>query len=157
MSIIPVIFFALVFGLGSVFSATGETVTQEAEPPAVSASPVVPGTPGTASSAQMPAKLVRSMFKYREPLPSCGTIARDSRGSEAWSCLQDAADSGTGAEMTQEFQTREGAPIRVYLRVSHGEMEIFTDNSEDSLRGYPAWTYEACLVPDDVRQECTGS
>ena len=156
MSIIPVLFFALIalFGLGGTTTSSFSEEVTPAPPVAASASPVVPGT---AASAQMPAKLVRSMFKYREELPSCGTIELDSRGPDAWSCLQDAADSGTGAELTHELQTPEGDPIRVYLRVSHGQLEIFTDNSQDQVSGDPAWTYQSCLIPDDVRQECAGS
>lgn len=147
MSIIPVIFFALFFGLGSIFSATGETtVPQEASPPvAASASPVVPGTAGSAS---MPSTMVKSMFDFREALPSCTT----------WQCLQKAAEQNIdGAELVRVQTTDEGDPIRTYQRVSHGAMEIYTDNSQDSFRGDPAWTFQACLIPDDVRQGCAGS
>lgn len=152
MAIIPIIFLALVFGFGSFLGGSSSTVTEEAVPePSAAASPVSP------SSVQLPPKLVRSMFKAREELRSCGTLTSDSRGEDAWACLQDAADAGEGAELVRRATTDEGDPITSYYRVSYGELEIFTDNSLDAFRGDPAWTYDVCQVPDDVRSLCPGS
>lgn len=158
MAIIPIIFFALVFGLGSFFGPTEssfETSVEPAPPAAASASPV---TPGTASQVQLPAKLVKQMFDNRQPLAPCGTIQGDDRGQQAWTCLQNASDpNAQGAELVRVATTTEGDPITMYYRVAHGALEIFTDNSQDRFRGDPAWTFETCMVPDDVRSLCTGS
>lgn len=155
MSIIPIIFFALVFGLGGLFSSTSEvSVTEEATPELSAPSPSADAIPGTNGEATM----VKSMFDNRSPLPSCGTIEGDDRGEAAWQCLQDAADQqGNGAELVRIGITDEGDPIRTYIRVSYGAMEIYTDNSEDKFRGDPAWTFQACSIPADVRSECTDS
>lgn len=159
MSIIPIIFFALVFGLGGLFSSTSEvSVTQEATPELSAPSPSAAAIPGTNGEATMPPKMVRAMFDHRAQLPSCGTIEGDDRGEAAWQCLQDAADlQSRGGELVRVGMTDEGDPITTYIRVSYGAMEIYTDNSQDKFRGDPAWTFQACGIPADVRSECTGS
>jgi hypothetical protein len=158
MAIIPIIFFALVFGLGSFFGSSDSSMTQEATPelsapPASSAS-----VPGTSGGIALPPKVVKSMFDSRAPLPTCGTIAGDDRGEALWQCLQDAADEqADGGELVRIGTTPEGDQVTTYLRVSYGAMEIYTDNSQDRRRSEPAWTFQTCPVPDDVRSECTGS
>ena len=156
MPIIPIIFFAIIglFGLG----LGGTSVTQEATPELSAPTPSEALVPGTTGEAPMSPKMVRSMFEHRNVLPSCGTIDADDRGESAWECLQAAADEiGPGAELARTGITDEGDPITTYLRVSFGAMEIYTDNSQDRFRGDPAWTFQICQVPDDVRAECTGS
>ena len=138
MAIIPIIFFALLFGFGSIFSSTGEaTVTQQA-------------TPVSPSEVTLPSDGAHALFTTRDALPSC----------DSWSCLQDAADQGgNGAELVRTSTTSEGDPIRTYYRVKPGgEYEIFTDRSQDkNLGNGPAWSYEVCAVPEDVSHGCTGS
>jgi hypothetical protein len=146
MSIIPIIFLALLFGLGPLFG-TGGSVTREAVPePSAAASPV---SPAYGSDLTLSPKLVRAMFENRQVLPTC----------ESWDCLQDAAgQQGNGAELALTVTTVEGDPITTYFRVKPGgEYEIFTDNTQDAFRGDPAWTYDVCPIPADVRAGCTGS
>ena len=138
MSIIPIIFFALLFGFGSIFSSTGEaTVTQEATP-----------MPPSASSL-LPSDGAHALFTTREELPGC----------DSWQCLQHAVDQGSSAELVRIRTTFEGDRIRTYYRVTPaGRYEIFTDNSQDAYLGNgPAWTYDVCALPDDLRQGCPGS
>lgn len=146
MAIIPIIFFALVFGLGGLFSSSSsEAYSSELSitPDSAAASPV---TPGTASQVQLPAKLVKQMFGNREPLPTCQT----------WRCLDDSVD-GNGGELVQRGRSREGDPVTSYFRVTGGTLVVYTDNHLDPLSGDPAWTYEVCPLPDDLHQGCSGS
>ncbi len=143
MAIIPIIFFALLFGLRSGFGGGG-TVTQEAVPEPSAA--VSAASPASGSDLRLPPKLVRAMFDNRETLPTC----------TSWQCLQGAADQ-EGAELVRTETTDEGAPVTRYFRVEPGgQYEIFTDNSQDSFRGDPAWTYDVCAVPAEVREGCPG-
>jgi hypothetical protein len=156
MSIIPIIFFALVFGLGSFFGSSDSSMTQEASPEL--SAPAASAVPGTIGGISLPPKVVKSMFENRSQLPTCGTIAGNDRGQGLWQCLQDAADQqGNGGELVRIGTTPQGDRVTTYLRVSYGAMEIYTDNSQDRLRSEPAWTFETCPVPDDVRSVCTGS
>jgi hypothetical protein len=158
MSIIPIIFFALVFGFGSFFGSSDSSMTQEATPELSAPSASAAAVPGTTGGISLPPKVVKSMFANRAPLPTCGTIAGNDRGEALWQCLQNAADQqGNGGELVRIGTTSEGDPITTYLRVSYGAMEIYTDNSQDRLHSEPAWTFQTCPIPDDVRSECTGS
>lgn len=135
MAIIPIIFFALLFGVGSFFGPTESSFSTEV-------------TPAIPSSAEAPSKAAHSMFQYREPLPPC----------DSWQCLQDAVEQQGPAELVRTETTTEGDPVTTYYRVQPwGELEVFTDNSQDKFRGDPAWTYDVCSVPDDLRQGCPGS
>jgi hypothetical protein len=143
MSIIPIIFLVLLFGFGTLGS-TESTFESSVEPAPPAASPA---SPGYESDLTFSPKLVRAMFDNRETLPAC----------ETWECLEGSVD-GNGAELVQVATTVEGDPITTYYRVKPGgEYEIFTDNSQDSFRGDPAWVYDVCPVPADVRAGCIGS
>jgi hypothetical protein len=60
---------------------------------------------------------------------------------EALDCLRSAAKSGASAEMSYAFLTTEGDPVRYWLRVKGGPVEMF-EHSDDSF-GPSGWTYFA--------------
>jgi hypothetical protein len=61
--------------------------------------------------------------------------------TEALDCLRTAAKSEGSAEMSYAFLTTEGDPIRYWLRVTGGSVEMF-EHSDDSF-GSRGWKYFA--------------
>lgn len=89
-----------------------------------------------------------SAFAEREKLPDCGSLPdrgfdapMSTEETEALNCLQSAAASGDSAEMSYAFLTTEGDPMRYWLRVKGGSVEMF-EHSDDSF-GSKGWTYFA--------------
>jgi len=87
-------------------------------------------------------------FAARNKLPSCGSLPDRSfdapmsaAETKALDCLRTAAKSGGSAEMSYAFLTTEGDPIRFWLGVNGGSVEMF-EHSDDSF-GTKGWQYFA--------------
>ena len=87
-------------------------------------------------------------FAARNKLPGCGSLPdrrfdapMSAAETEALDCLRTAAKSGGSAEMSYAFLTTEGDPIRYWLRVHGGSVEMF-EHSDDSF-GTRGWKYFA--------------
>jgi len=87
-------------------------------------------------------------FAEREKLPDCGSLpdrgfdaSMSAAETEALDCVRSAAASGGSAEMSYAFLTTEGDPMRYWLRVKGGSVEMF-EHSDDSF-GSKGWTYFA--------------
>lgn len=146
------------FGSGS---GSAEAESDAVEPPPPSATERPDATPDS-NAAPRGQSGIEQRFLSRVPLPTCGMVTEQEQPGQAppdqvWGCLQDAADTGGGAELIRVTSTVEGDLIYTYYRVSPEDgLEMYTDARQDRFGGAD-WDYRRCRPSADLRRApCQG-
>lgn len=99
---------------------------------------------------------VKEQWESRQSLPNCGSLqlrqgeSLSSHGEKEVACLQQALDSGRGAELRVESPTEEGDPVTEYYRVTaEGTTEVYVDTTKDE-NSDQQWGYADCAKPETV-------
>lgn len=89
-------------------------------------------------------------FENRSEFPDCGKASYTNARTELApdgpvDCLKRAHSAGEEAELRVQVQGTEGDDSRWWVRsLGTGEVEVFVDQSDDPLRGGPAWARFLC-------------
>ena len=111
----------------------------------------------SASDADVP-----DAFRDRTPLPSCGAVLQELKGT-GWDptansrpeigCLAGAVRNGASAELAVVYTTFEGDKVVYWYRSEPGRpgLELFVDASGDAFAG-PPWEHARCAhaVPESL-------
>jgi hypothetical protein len=117
----------------------------------------------TASEAPAPDDTDAVMLQWSDHtgIDDCGVVENMTLGESApgeakvWSCLANARDAGSAAEVTSIMTTVEGDPIYSYYRVTtNGTLEVYVDSTQDAF-GSQEWSFVQCPAPaDHLKQGC---
>jgi hypothetical protein len=96
---------------------------------------------------------VKDQWEGRSKVPNCGSIELGlgdkitATSHSEVTCMTDALDSGTGAELSVTSRTDEGDPVRNHYRLyPDGHLEQYIDSSDDPNAGVD-WELIECIRP----------
>jgi hypothetical protein len=99
---------------------------------------------------------VEEQWSARERLTSCGEVQLEQGerlevvGKGEVACLEQALESGSGAELVVRYPTTEGDTVVDYYRVlADGTTEVYSDASEDSYSDQ-TWSFSTCAEPSSA-------
>ncbi len=99
----------------------------------------------------------------RSELPSCGAEVVERTGpgdvfdADVRDCFWNAYGAGEAAEFTSDVLSVEGGRIqRIYRLLPTGELEVFTDSTQDPL-STPEWTRQLCDGLREVESDPAGT
>ena len=107
----------------------------------------------TMSSCQSQSNSVKEQWEEREKFSDCGSITLDqgekvtATSHSEVTCMTDASDAGTGAELLVSSPTTEGGRVRDHYRLyPDRRLEWYIDSSDDPHAGVD-WELIDCIRP----------